>query len=145
VIPALIRKFLEAKQQGLPEVVVWGTGEASREFLYVDDAARGIVLAAERYEKPDPINLGSAQELTIRELVDMIARLTGYDGRITWDRTKPDGQPRRKLNVDRARREFGFESSVDFEDGLLRTIKSYSATSAPTASGEILEAKQSSD
>jgi nucleoside-diphosphate-sugar epimerase len=113
--------------------------------LYVDDAARGIVLAAERYEKPDPINLGSAQELTIRELVDMIARLTGYDGRITWDRTKPDGQPRRKLNVDRARREFGFESSVDFEDGLLRTIKSYSAASAPTASGEILEAKQSSD
>lgn len=138
VIPALIRKFLEAKQQGLPEVVVWGTGSASREFLYVDDAALAIVLATERYEKADPINLGSAQELTIRELVDIIARLTGYEGRITWDRTKPDGQPRRKLNVERARREFGFESAVDFEDGLRRTIDAYSkSTAVPTTAREI--------
>jgi GDP-L-fucose synthase len=133
VIPALIRRFLEAKQQQLPEVVVWGTGAASREFLYVDDAARAIVLAAERYEKPDPVNLGSAQEVTIRELVEIIARLTGYEGSVTWDRTKPDGQPRRKLNVDRARAEFGFESAVGFEDGLRRTIAAYQSAMAELA------------
>jgi len=118
---------------------VWGTGKASREFLCEDDAARGIVLAAERYEKPDPVNLGSSQELTIRELVGIIVRLTGFEGRIAWDPTKPDGQPRRKLNVDRARREFGFESKVGFEDGLQRTIESYtSARSAPTSAVETL-------
>jgi GDP-L-fucose synthase len=143
VIPALIRKCLEAKEQGLPEVVVWGTGNASREFLYVDDAARAIVLAAERYETPDPVNLGSSQELTIRELVDIIVRLTGYDGRVTWDSTKPDGQPRRKLNVDRAKREFGFESKVAFEDGLRRTIESYrSAVSAPATAGDTRDMRQ---
>jgi GDP-L-fucose synthase len=125
VIPALIRRFLEAKQQQLPEVVVWGTGAASREFLYVDDAARAIVLAAELYERPDPVNLGSSHGVTIRELVEIITRLTGYEGSVTWDRTKPDGQPRRKLNVDRARVEFGFESAVGFEDGLRRTIAAY--------------------
>jgi GDP-L-fucose synthase len=127
VIPALIRKCLEAKEQELPEMVVWGTGNASREFLFVDDAARAIVLAAERYEKPDPVNLGSSHELTIRELVEIIVRLTGYEGRVTWDPTKPDGQPRRKLNVERAKREFGFESQVSFEDGLRQTIKAYEA------------------
>ncbi len=140
MIPALIRKFLEARHQGFDEVIVWGTGAASREFLYVDDAARGIVLAAEHYEKADPINLGSSQELTIRELVDIIATMTGYQGRITWDHTKPDGQPRRKLNVDRARHEFGFESAVDFEDGLEKTIKSYeSEVMAATRAGEIAD------
>jgi GDP-L-fucose synthase len=143
VIPALIRKCLEAKEQGLAEVVVWGTGKASREFLYVDDAARAIVLAAERYEKPDPVNLGSSEELTIRELVEIIARLTGYEGRVTWDSTKPDGQPRRKLNVDRAKREFGFESKVNFEEGLRQTIESYaSATSTPTAVADIRGIRQ---
>jgi GDP-L-fucose synthase len=143
VIPALIRKCLEAKEQQLPEVVVWGTGNASREFLYVDDAARAIVLAAELYQKPDPVNLGSSNELTIRELVDIIVRLTGYDGRVTWDSTKPDGQPRRKLNVDRAKREFGFESKVGFEDGLRRTIESYrSAVSAPTTAGDTRDMRQ---
>jgi GDP-L-fucose synthase len=130
VIPALIRKCIEAKEQGLPEIVVWGTGSASREFLYVDDAARGIALAAERYDKSDPVNLGSAHELTIKELVDIIVKLTGYDGRIVWDHSKPDGQPRRKLNVERARREFGFESAVDFEDGLRQTIASYELATA---------------
>jgi GDP-L-fucose synthase len=130
VIPALIRKCVEAKEQGLPEIVVWGTGSASREFLYVDDAARGIALAAERYDKPDPVNLGSAHELTIKELVDIIVKLTGYQGKVVWDHSKPDGQPRRKLNVDRARKEFGFESAVDFEDGLRRTIAAFKLATA---------------
>jgi GDP-L-fucose synthase len=134
VIPALIRKCVEAKEQGLSEIVVWGTGKASREFLYVADAARAIVLAAERYEKADPINLGSAQELSIRELVDIIVRLTGYEGRVVWDDTKPDGQPRRKLNVDRARTEFGFESEVPFEEGLRQTIDWYRASRSLAAS-----------
>jgi GDP-L-fucose synthase len=142
VIPALIRRFLEAKQQGLPEVVVWGTGAASREFLYVDDAARAIVLAAERYEKQDPINLGSSVEVTIRELVEIIARLTGYQGSVTWDHTKPDGQPRRKLNVDRARAEFGFESAVGFEDGLRRTIETYESATAARLPEKLPESGQ---
>jgi GDP-L-fucose synthase len=134
VIPALIRKCIEAKKLGLPEVQVWGTGTASREFLYVDDAARGIVFAAERYDKPDPVNLGSSQELTIRELVEIIVKLTGFEGRIAWDHAKPDGQPRRKLNIDRARRELGFESHVDLEDGLRQTIESYAAALASPSS-----------
>jgi GDP-L-fucose synthase len=122
VIPALIRKCLEAKHAGAPSVQVWGTGTPTREFLYVDDAARGILLAAERYDKPDPVNLGSSEEISIRDLATLIAELTGFKGDIVFDSTKPDGQPRRKLNVERAKREFGFASETPFRVGLARTI-----------------------
>ena len=125
VIPALIKKFVEAKKEGFDTVEVWGTGSASREFLYVDDAARGIVLATERYNKPDPVNLGSGMEITIRDLVALIGELTGFDGEIVWDATKPDGQPRRCLDVSRAREEFGFEAGMGFREGLQRTIEWY--------------------
>jgi GDP-L-fucose synthase len=127
VIPALIKKFTGAKQNGDPFVEVWGTGAASREFLYVDDAARGLVLAAERYNKPDPVNLGSGMEITIRDLVVLINELTGYRGEIHWDTTKPDGQPKRCLDVSRARKEFGFEAAMPFREGLERTIAWYEA------------------
>jgi len=123
VIPALIRKCIEARDSGAESIEVWGTGSATREFLYVDDCARGIVLAAEQYEKADPINLGSSTEISIKGLVTLIAKITGFKGRLAWDATKPDGQPRRKLNVERARREFGFESKVTFEEGLKNTIE----------------------
>src|SRR5213082_1365067 len=109
VIPALIRKCIEARDSGAESIEVWGTGSATREFLYVDDCARGIVLAAERYENADPVNLGSSTEISIKDLVTLIAKITGFQGKLVWDATKPDGQPRRKLNVERARREFGFE------------------------------------
>jgi GDP-L-fucose synthase len=125
VIPALIKKFTEAKQNGDPFVEVWGTGAASREFLYVEDAARGLVLAAERYNKPDPVNLGSGMEITIRDLVVLINELTGYEGEIHWDTSKPDGQPKRCLDVSRAKREFGFEAAMPFREGLQRTIVWY--------------------
>ena len=125
VIPALIRKFIEAKERGDSEVVAWGTGVATREFLYVDDAAEGIVLAAERYEKPDPVNLGSAFEISIRDLTHLIGEMTGFTGEVVWDATKPDGQPRRKLDTSRAEAEFGFKSATTFEDGLRRTIDWY--------------------
>lgn len=125
VIPALIKKFIDAKRNNAPSVEVWGTGAASREFLYVDDAARGLVLAAERYNKPDPVNLGSGMEITIRDLVSLIQELTGYSGEIVWDRSKPDGQPKRCLDVSRARQEFGFEAQMPFKDGLKRTIAWY--------------------
>jgi len=125
VIPALIRKCIEARDSHARSITVWGTGSATREFLYVDDAARAIVLAAERYDKPEPVNLGSSSEISIRDLVTLIAKLTGFKGEIVWDATKPDGQPRRKLNVDRARKEFGFESNVTFEEGLRHTIDWY--------------------
>jgi GDP-L-fucose synthase len=128
VIPALIRKFTEAVQARSKEVVVWGTGAASREFLYVEDAAEGILLATERYNKPDPVNLGAGFEITIKELVELIRELTGFDGRIVWDRTKPDGQPRRYLDVSKAEREFGFKAKTDFREGLKRTIEWYSET-----------------
>jgi GDP-L-fucose synthase len=127
VIPALIKKFTDAKRNGYPFVEVWGTGAASREFLYVEDAARGLVLAAERYNKPDPVNLGSGMEITIRDLVVLISELTGYHGEIHWDTTKPDGQPRRCLDVSRAKREFGFEATMPFREGLKRTIAWYEA------------------
>ena len=127
VIPALIRKCVEARDSGAPFIEVWGTGSATREFLYVDDAARGIVLAAQGYDKPEPVNLGSSSEISIRDLVTLIARLTGFRGELRWDSTKPDGQPRRKLNVDRARSEFGFESRVTFEEGLRHTIDWFEA------------------
>lgn len=125
VIPALIRKFVEAVREGRKTVEVWGTGEASREFLYVDDAARGILMAAERYDKPDPVNIGSGKEIKIRDLVTAISEITGFEGCVRWDPSKPDGQPRRCLDVSRARREFGFEAEMDFEEGLRRTVDWY--------------------
>ena len=125
VIPALIKKMVDAKLEGKNEIVVWGTGNASREFLYVDDAAEGILLATEKYDKPEPINLGAGREILIRELVELIAKLVGYDGRISWDRSKPDGQPRRCLDTSKARREFGFEAKTKLTDGLRKTIDWY--------------------
>jgi len=125
VIPALIRKFAHAVDAGAPEAVVWGTGKASREFLYVEDAARGIALAAQAYEKPDPVNLGAGFEITIKDLAEKIASLTGFEGRIVWDTTKPDGQPRRQLDTGRAEREFGFRATTTFDEGLKRTIAWY--------------------
>jgi GDP-L-fucose synthase len=125
VIPALIRKMVDARIEGRDEIVVWGTGKPSREFLYVEDAAEGILLATEKYNKPDPVNLGSGMEITIRDLVNLIAELTGYEGKITWDTSKPDGQPRRCLDVSRAEREFGFKAKTDFREGLKRTIQWY--------------------
>lgn len=125
VIPALIRKFVEAGEHGDKEVVVWGTGKASREFLYVEDAAEGIMKAAEKYNKSDPVNLGAGFEITIKDLAILIKSLTGFKGKITWDRSKPDGQPRRKLDVSRAKREFGFTAKTSFEKGLRETIDWY--------------------
>ena len=125
VIPALIRKCVEAGEQGETTITVWGTGTPTREFLYVDDAANAIILATERYDKPGPVNVGSSEEISIKDLVDRIVTLTGYRGRVLWDATKPDGQPRRKLNAERARREFGFTAQVDFTQGLRRTIEWY--------------------
>jgi GDP-L-fucose synthase len=125
VIPALIRKCVEAQESGASEVVVWGDGSPTREFLYVDDAAEGIVLAAERYDRSDPVNLGSSYEIAIRELAELIAREVGYTGRIVWDTSKPNGQPRRKLDTARARESFGFSSSTDFATGLRRTVEWY--------------------
>jgi len=125
VIPALIRKAIEARDAGCDHIDVWGTGTASREFLFVRDAAQGIVLAAEHYDKPEPVNLGSGREITIRELVGLICELCGFRGEIRWDPTKPDGQPRRCLNTERARREFGFTASTPFRDGLAETISWY--------------------
>jgi GDP-L-fucose synthase len=122
VIPALIRKFSEAVDRGEDTVTVWGSGHASREFLYVADAARGLALATERYNDPGPVNLGAGFEITIRELVEKIRRLVGFEGRIAWDRSKPDGQPRRRLDTSRARA-FGFEATMNFDEGLSQTIK----------------------
>jgi GDP-L-fucose synthase len=117
--------MVDAKLEGKNEIVVWGTGNASREFLYVDDAAEGILLATEKYDKPEPINLGAGREILIRELVELIAKLVGYDGRISWDRSKPDGQPRRCLDTNKAKREFGFEAKTKLKDGLRKTIDWY--------------------
>jgi len=128
VIPALIKKMVDAKLEGRNEVVVWGTGKASREFLYVEDAAEGILLATEKYDKPDPVNLGASREIKIKELVDLIAQLVGYDGKIVWDTSKPDGQPRRCLDTSKAKREFGFEARTDFKEGLKRTVEWYTKT-----------------
>ncbi len=125
VIPALIKKVWEAKQEKRPYVEVWGTGKATREFLYVEDAAEGIVLAAERYEKGEPVNLGSGMEIAIRDLIQLIARIIGYEGEIKWDVSKPDGQPRRMLDTSRATREFGFTAKTNFEEGLKKTIEWY--------------------
>lgn len=125
VIPALILKFLNAVQNDDKSVEVWGTGMASREFLYVEDAARAIVLATEKYNKPDPVNIGAGKEISIRELTELIAELTGFEGNMKWDTSKPDGQPRRCLVTSKAREEFGFQAETDFRVGLKKTIDWY--------------------
>jgi GDP-L-fucose synthase len=127
VIPALIKKCVDAVESGADHIVVWGTGSASREFLYVEDAARGILSAAEHYDGPDPVNLGTNEERPIRDLVELIAKLTGFEGEIRWDTSKPDGQPRRRVDPSRAKELFGFEAQVRFEEGLRRTIDWYLA------------------
>jgi GDP-L-fucose synthase len=122
VIPAIIRKCVAAREQGREEVVLWGDGSPTREFLYVEDAAAGLILAAERYDQSDPVNLGSGREIAVGELAGLIARLTGWQGRFVWDTSKPNGQPRRQLDVSRARERFGFSAATPLEDGLARTI-----------------------
>ncbi len=125
VIPALIRKFVEAKQRGEAEVTCWGTGSASREFFYVEDAARGIVKAVQCYDSPEPVNLGAGFEITIKDLAEKIRDMVGFGGEIVWDTSQPDGQPRRCLDVTRAAERFGFQAQVSFDDGLRRTIDWY--------------------
>ena len=125
VIPALIKKFVEAVEKGKDEVVCWGTGKPTRGFLYVEDAAEGILLATEKYNKIDPVNLGTDLEISIKDLGELIGRLCGFKGKIIWDTSKPDGQPRRKLDISRAEREFSFKAKMDFEEGLKRTIEWY--------------------
>lgn len=148
VIPALIRKFLEATDRPqtaegrpkasiggreAPAIVVWGTGTPTREFLYVEDAAEGILLATERYNKSEPVNLGSGMEISIKNLIRLIARLVGFEGEIVWDTSKPDGQPRRWLDTSKAERLFGFKAKMSFEEGLLRTIQWYERARAEGA------------
>ena len=127
VIPALIRKCIEAKEQGADEIVAWGDGSPTREFLYVEDAAEGIALATQYYNRSDPVNLGSNFEISIKDLTELIARLTGFEGRVRWDTSKPNGQPRRKLDTTRAKEYFGFSAKTNFEDGLRKTIDWYLA------------------
>ena len=130
VIPALIKKCVDAREAGEDHIDVWGTGAASREFLYVEDAAEGIVLATERYDGPEPVNLGVGREITIRDLVELIVDQTGFEGEVRWDASKPDGQPRRALDTSRARDWFGFEARTSFEDGLRATIAWYEGSRA---------------
>lgn len=130
VIPALIRKFIEAQETGVDEVEVWGDGSPTREFLYVEDAAEGILLATEQYNGADPVNLGSGTEISIKNLAELIRRLTGYQGKLVWNTSKPNGQPRRGLDTTRAEKYFGFKASVSFEEGLHRTIDWYRAVRA---------------
>jgi GDP-L-fucose synthase len=125
VIPALVRKCLAARDEGRGEVVLWGDGSPTREFLYVEDAAEGIVLAAERYDASDPVNLGSGEEIAIRDLAALIGELTGFRGQFVWDRSQPNGQPRRRLDVSRARERFGFTARTPLRDGLRKTIAFY--------------------
>ncbi len=122
VIPALIKKVVDAKRKKQNYIEIWGTGKATREFLYVEDAAKGIVLATEKYNKSEPINLGSGMEISIKDLVKIICRLMNFNGKIKWDRSKPDGQPRRMLDISRAKKEFGFVAKTDFKEGLRKTI-----------------------
>lgn len=128
VIPALIKKVADAKKDGLNFVEIWGTGKASREFLYVEDAAKAIVLATQNYDKPEPVNIGAGFEITIKELVEKICRLMDFRGEIRWDASKPDGQPRRCLDVSRAEKEFGFRAKTNFDEGLKKTILWYLKT-----------------
>jgi GDP-L-fucose synthase len=125
VIPALIRKCFEAQERGDDEIVVWGDGSPTREFLYAADAAEGILLAAERYESSDPVNLGSGEEISIKDLVTKIVEFTGFEGRLVWDTSRPNGQPRRGLDTSRAKERFGFQAQVKLEEGLKRTVEWY--------------------
>jgi GDP-L-fucose synthase len=125
VIPDLIRKMSDAQAHGEREVVLWGDGSPTREFLYVDDAAEGIVLAALRYDRPEPVNLGTGEEISIKDLAELIGEATGYEGEIVWDTTKPNGQPRRKLDTTRAKELFGFEAKTPFREGVARTVAWY--------------------
>ena len=131
VIPALIKKCVDAIRSNDEEIVVWGTGKATREFIYVEDAAEGIILATERYNGSEPVNLGAGFEISIQDLVNLIVELTGFKGRVAWDNTKPDGQPRRMLDTTRAFNEFGFRSGTNFRDGLQKTIAWYCRTNTP--------------
>jgi GDP-L-fucose synthase len=126
VIPALIRKCIEAKERGDKQITAWGTGSASREFLYVEDCAEGLIRSMEKYDSPEPMNLGSGREITIRDLTNLVARLSGFEGQIVWDPSKPDGQPRRCLDVTRAKQMIGFTADTSLEDGLRKTIEWYS-------------------
>jgi len=128
VIPAMIKKFVEAKEANAKEVVLWGDGNPTREFLYVEDAADGIILATERYDKPDPVNLGAGFEIKIKDLAELIKKMVDYEGNIVWDTTKPNGQPRRCLDVTKGEKEFGFRAKMDFEEGLARAIEWYQKT-----------------
>ncbi len=128
VIPALIKKCVDAITDNNSQITVWGTGKATREFLYVKDAAEGILLATEKYNKPDPVNIGASFEISIRNLVELIAKLTGFKGEIVWDASKPDGQPRRKLDISRAEQEFSFRAKTHFEEGLMKVIDWYLST-----------------
>ncbi|MDB5319431.1 MAG: nucleoside-diphosphate-sugar epimerase [Phycisphaerales bacterium] len=123
IIPAIVRKCVEAKERGDAEIVAWGSGNVSREFLYVEDCARGLVDAMEKYDSPEPMNLGNGREVTIRQAIETIAKLVGFEGKITWDASKPDGQPRRCLDVSRARETIGFVANTPFEEGLRKTIQ----------------------
>jgi GDP-L-fucose synthase len=133
VVPSIIRKCVDAKERGEREVVLWGDGSATREFLYVEDAAEAIVLATECYDKPEPVNLGSGREVSIRELAEKIAVAIGFNGSVLWDTTKPNGQPRRCLDVSRAEREFGFRATTPLEEGMRRTVDWYLANRAVVA------------
>lgn len=135
VIPAIIRKCIEAREQGKDAIKAWGTGEPTREFLYVSDAAEGILDATERYDASEPVNLGSGEEIRIRDLVELIVDLTRFEGEVEWDTSKPDGQPRRRLDTTRAKERFGWEASTDLETGLRRTIDWYEKSRSGTPSG----------
>lgn len=128
VIAALIKKIADAKKQGRNEITVWGTGKASREFLYVEDAAEAIVLATEKYDKPEPVNIGAGFEITIKDLVNLLVKLMNFKGKIVWDKTKPDGQPRRMLDTSKAYKEFRFKARTKFEEGLKKMIDYYYKT-----------------
>jgi GDP-L-fucose synthase len=125
VIASLIKKVYEAKKEGKNYIVSWGTGKPTREFLYVEDGAEGIILATERYDKPEPVNLGSGMEISIKDLAELICKLMDFKGEIRWDASKPDGQPRRHLDTSKAQKEFGFKAKTDFIEGLRKTIQWY--------------------
>jgi GDP-L-fucose synthase len=137
VIPALIKKCVDAVREGKDEIIVWGTGEVSREFLYVEDAAEGIVLATERYNKPEPVNIGVGFEIKIKDLLGLVVKLTEFKGKIIWDSLKPDGQPRRMLDISKAKKEFGFISKTPFEKGVRRTIEWYNLTKGNDANKKL--------
>jgi GDP-L-fucose synthase len=125
VIPALIKKCVDAINDRNDEIVVWGTGKPSREFIYAEDAAEAILMATEKYDKRDPVNIGAGFEITIKDLVDLIVKLTGFKGKVVWDTSKPDGQPRRRLDTSKAEKEFGFKAKTNFNEGLKKTVEWY--------------------